>query len=174
MAERRFTSTGLEYVLTVPHDDHRPFILSCIGRQVVTVPGVRELPRPDRSRVVSLAEDRWDDPAFDVLVAVSPDDPWLVMGFAMGRGSDLSDEDPILTYLHVRGGFRGMGLARELAALLGIRPGRPTVVELPTWDLVRENPGHEYPIGLLRNPNWRLSLVDPRRHIERERLTRRD
>src|SRR5262249_34991605 len=79
--------------------------------------------------------------------------PWLVLGFVVG-------EPRVLTYLHVRGGFRGMGLARSLAALLDIGPGLPFAVEFPTFDVVRDRPGGTLPIGIAHSSHW-AAVVRP-------------
>lgn len=155
------THTGLETEVVAPRSEHRPFALASIVRQLRTVPGPRDLGRRDFDSLVRFVEDRWDDPAVEALVAVDPTDPWLVMGFVLGMPGD-AGRPPVLTWLHVRGGFRGLGLGTLLASLLGIGPGVPTLVELPTWDLVRDNAGTGHPIGLLHNHNWDLTLVETR------------
>ena len=163
------TVHGLEYALRAPmsEDDHDPgaatcehcqergFLMRSMTFALRRVPGYRDLSDREFDPYVRELARRLDDPSLVRAIAYDPFDPWLILGFVIG-------EPGVLTYLHVRGGFRGLGLATALAGLLGIRRGRPAVVEFPTWDLVRENPGTGHPIGLLHNPDWDLTLVEPR------------
>jgi hypothetical protein len=155
------TRSGLEVDVDVPSAAHRSFALSSMVRQLHTVPGPRDLGHREFRDLVAVLESRWDDPSVDALVALDPSDPWLIMGLVLGMPS-AGDSPPVLTYLHVRGGFRGLGLGTLLASLLGITHGVPTLVEFPTWDLIREREGRDHPVGLLHNPHWDLTMVTPR------------
>lgn len=148
------TAVGLDYVLSPPSGDpdERGYVLASITRQLLTVPGYRDLSRSDRARLFRLLEERWDDVTAIRLVAHDPADPWLVLGFVLGGPG-------VLTWLQVRGGFRGLGLAAALAAKLGITRETDAVVELPTWDLIRYEATPVLPLGLLHNPRWHLTLV---------------
>lgn len=138
------TPGGLDVVLrpAVLADD--PYVLSCAVRTVLT--DVRERSRALLDREVRGA---WDDPARTRIVACLPEDPSFILGFAFGLPAV-----PLLDYLHVRGSFRGMGLATTLAVEMGIVRDRPAYVGFATPDLVRRDPERGLPVGLLSTGRW--------------------
>lgn len=150
----RMTATGLEYTLSAPSGDpgERGFVMRSMTAQLVGLPGYRDLSAAKIRPYFDELERRWDDPTSVRLVARPPDDPWLILGFVLGGPM-------VVTWLHVRGGFRGLGLATDLALELGVSRDTDAVIEFPTWDLVRRIPGHGMPVGLLHNPRWHLTLV---------------
>lgn len=166
------TASGLEYSLRMPlgpeaHDPRTPNCQHCSERGYLMRSMTMALRRApmysdmsDRAfdTYVRELEDRLDGYAGHRqllrAVAVDPYDPWVVMGFVIG--------DPVgrvLTYLHVKGGYRNMGLAESLAGLLNITRHTPYAVEFPTWDIVRERPGRSLPIGLMNGTSWEPIVV---------------
>lgn len=159
-------------------EQERAFVMRSMTMAIRSAPEYRDLTPGGFEPYVEELESRLDDGDLVRLVAYDPTDPWLILGFVIGSrghrftdpqsGAIVSSRLPVLTYLHVRGGFRGLGLARDLASHLGIVPTVPAIVEFVTWDLRRERPGtgrsndpdsRPMPVGLLHNRNWELSAV---------------
>jgi hypothetical protein len=163
--ETFLTAHGLEYGLRAPMsaDDHDPTAVACAHCQergylmrsmtfsLRGVPWYRDLSDRAFDPYVRELQRRLDDPSLVRAIAYDPYDPWLILGFIIG-------EPRVLTYLQVRGGFRGLGLGTSLAALIDVRPGLPFAAEFPTYDLIRERPGRTLPIGIARNPNWAAAV----------------
>ena len=116
-------------------------------------PSYSGLDRRGRVAVEGELRRRWHDPSYVRVVALDPRDPWLIMGLVVGRPLSL-------TFLTVRSGYTGLGLATALLAGLGIDRDTPAAVEFPTWDLERPVAGRDFPIGILNSGRWpRLHLV---------------
>ena len=97
----------------------------------------------------------WDH-ASTKLIATLPDDDYLIVGMIWGE-----PDVPLISYLHVRGEFRGLGVATYMASLFGVEHGTEAAVGFPTWDLCRYEAGDSMPIGLLYNKNYKLTLLIP-------------
>lgn len=159
-------------------EQERAFVMRSMTMALRSAPEYRDLTPAGFEPYVEELEDRLDDPSLVRLIAYDPMDPWLILGFVIGsRGHRFTDPStgvvvserlPVLTYLHVKGGFRGLGLAYDLAAHLGIVPGEPAIAEFVTWDLRRDRPGtgrpddpgsRPMPVGLLHNPRWGIEAL---------------
>ena len=136
--------------LPVPAD--RPFILRSMSEAIRRSPPYRTFDGKAWSSVVEELERRVDGHDQIALVATEPTDPWLIIGFVFGA--------PLrLTYLHVRGAYRNMGIGRLLAEQVGIYPGGPScVVDFPTFDVIRSTPGDTLPIGLQHNRRYQIDV----------------
>jgi hypothetical protein len=145
-------------MLRTPVPDDEPYVMSSMVRTVLGIggqppPAYAGLDRRATSAIERELRRRWRDPAYVRVVACPTDDPWLVAGFIIGRPG-------VLTYLNVRSGFTGLGLATALLGGLGIDRDAPAAVEFDTWDLSRPVAGRDFPIGLLNSGRWpRLTLV---------------
>jgi ribosomal protein S18 acetylase RimI-like enzyme len=150
------TASGLVLSVREPTPADSIYAVGAMLKTVRSAPSHRDMPARRWAAMADLARSLWEHIAPVRLVATLPDDEFLIVGFAMGDPSA-----PRIDYLHVRGGFRGQGVASALAAELGVRPGVPAAITLDTWDLSRPEPGTSFPVGLLRNPRWSLRLVPP-------------
>lgn len=151
--------SDLGLVLRPPSPDDDPYVLSSTVRTVTGIgsgsppPSLRGLPRRSLSAIERELRRRWADDGYTRLVACPRDDQEMIAAFIVGRPR-------LLTFLSVRAGFQGMGLATELLGCIGIDRGTPAAVEFPTWDLERAAPGDHFPIGLLNGGRWpHLQLV---------------
>lgn len=158
----RRTAGGLEYCLRHPRpmglpdgsgESERGFVLRSMTMALRRAPLYSDLSDRLFLPYVRELERRIDSPGLQYAIACDPSDPWLVLGFVIG-------EPRILTYLHVRGGFRGLGLATDLAMVLDIVPGVPYAAEFMTYDLVRESAGRTLPIGLAHGGHW-IAIPSP-------------
>lgn len=159
----RVTRASLEYALRLPTDgiQERGYLMKSMTGVLRQSIGYRDLRSRDFDPFVRELERRLDDPEYTCIIACDPHDPWLVLGFVLGLPG-------LLTALHVRGGYRGLGLATDLAELLGITHGVPFGIEFPTTDVMRESPSRSFPIGLMHNSNW-SAVVTPWAPTTRER-----
>lgn len=153
------TNSGLELFLRAPEPDDDPYVLSTMVRTVLGIngdppPSYRNLPDRQANAVERELRRRWVDDDFIKAVAVLPDDDWLIVGYVIGRPR-------VLTYLSVRAGFTGQGVATALLRLLGIDKDTPSAVEFPTWDLERWQAGRDFPIGIMHSGHWPLLQLVP-------------
>ena len=150
----------IDFDLRVPivrsHDgrsnSERAFIMRSMTTALRSSPPFKKLGDRDWSHVVQELEDRLDGSDGIRLVALDPEDPWLIIGFVLGG--------PLrLTYLHVRGGYRNLGVGRKLAEHVGLIPEGPEcLIEFPTYDVLRDKEGDTMPIGLAHNPRYNMNV----------------
>lgn len=151
------TESGLEVLVREPRPSDDPYVMSTMVRTVCGIegsrpPAYRDADRRTMNAVERELRRRWHDDTFLRAVATSTEDDDMIVGFVVGRPR-------LLTYLGVRSGLTGMGLATALVGLLDIVREVPAAVEFPTWDLQRDRPGHNFPIGILNSGHWRMTLV---------------
>lgn len=156
MPRPAITRRGLTVLLRAPRTSDTPYACrSMLGENSRLAPSHRHMTAAEFNRGPGAElEARWKDPDFPRVVACVPGDEDQILGFAMGRPR-------LLSYLHVRGSFGNLGLATLLASLFDVRPGEPAAVEFDTRDLSRPEalPERGLPVGLLHNPDWRLTLL---------------
>jgi hypothetical protein len=151
------TDAGLEYVLRDAGEADDAYALDSATRCVAGFLRSAGLDRRRINAVLDSLRDAWDDGGRQRVVAHVPGDPDAIMGVAWGLPTV-----PLLDYVHVRGPFRGLGLARALASAMGIERDRPALVGFPTADLCRPKALDRLPIGVLGSGRWPLLTLRSR------------